>query len=367
MSAERVRIAVPDRAEVKAFLTAIKDRPDDVALRLILADWLEDRDDPRGPFVRAQCYSAWRAAAPGGDADRWDTLAAELRRQNEPVWLGRLREHADNWQFVRGLLRLTMSAGRVPPPADPPGEGLAFFRNLGRSMRQMFQLMTGVTDSFAHDALRELAESETWAWVETLTLRGVETDQVSNLLESPLVQTVSGLDLASSNIGYKGVVALGHSPRATRLRWLSLSFCNLGPDSFHALARSPNLSGLQELHLGYNLAGDSGAMALALSPHLRNLRVLSLEHNQIETDGAIALADSPNVVSLRSLSLNSNGIGREGALALAQSPNLANLAFLLFHDNPASNSGRAALRDRFGDGLGAEGEDEYEDFSTVDQ
>jgi uncharacterized protein (TIGR02996 family) len=37
----------------EAFLQAIRDQPEDQALRLVYADWLEERDDSRGEFVRA--------------------------------------------------------------------------------------------------------------------------------------------------------------------------------------------------------------------------------------------------------------------------------------------------------------------------
>ena len=35
-----------------AFLARIHATPDDVAPRLVYADWLEDNDDPRGEFIR---------------------------------------------------------------------------------------------------------------------------------------------------------------------------------------------------------------------------------------------------------------------------------------------------------------------------
>src|SRR5580704_11727592 len=40
------------------FLQAILDDPDDDAPRLIYADWLEERGDPRGEFIRVQCELA---------------------------------------------------------------------------------------------------------------------------------------------------------------------------------------------------------------------------------------------------------------------------------------------------------------------
>ncbi len=37
------------------FLKAIVEAPDDVAPRLVYADWLDEIGDPRGEFIRVQC------------------------------------------------------------------------------------------------------------------------------------------------------------------------------------------------------------------------------------------------------------------------------------------------------------------------
>ena len=37
------------------FIRAITENPDDDALRLVYADWLEERGNPRGEFIRLQC------------------------------------------------------------------------------------------------------------------------------------------------------------------------------------------------------------------------------------------------------------------------------------------------------------------------
>jgi len=42
----------------QAFLAAIQSNPDDDAPRLIYADWLEERGDPRAAFLRAECLLA---------------------------------------------------------------------------------------------------------------------------------------------------------------------------------------------------------------------------------------------------------------------------------------------------------------------
>jgi uncharacterized protein (TIGR02996 family) len=41
-------------ADRESFLAAINEAPDDDSVRLIFADWLEERDAPLGEFIRLQ-------------------------------------------------------------------------------------------------------------------------------------------------------------------------------------------------------------------------------------------------------------------------------------------------------------------------
>jgi uncharacterized protein (TIGR02996 family) len=360
-----VRVTIPDRNEVKAFLADIKADSDDVALRLILADWLEEHDDARGLFVRWQCYLSWDDAAPAPfDRDQLLEETQRLRQKHEALWLGSMREHLDGWQFDGGLLRVNLNAARLPPD----GRGLhppeSFLLGLRRSIQQIFQLMTGDADSFAQEALMALVGTETWAWVETVSLRDINTSQLATLLESPLLRTVHSLDLSSNSLGDAGAAALAAAPQMIHMRSLSLSGCNIGQVGFESLAQSYALGGLQELYLDHNDAGNDGALTLAMSPHLRRLRALSLEHNRIGSEGLEALADSPILDGLRSLNLSSNNITEEGALALAATPYLEGIRRLSFYDNRPGTAGRAALARRFGGRI--VGIDD-EDAGTVDE
>jgi uncharacterized protein (TIGR02996 family) len=47
------------------FLQAILAAPDDDTPRLVYADWLDERGDPRGEFIRLQCELAKLAVADG--------------------------------------------------------------------------------------------------------------------------------------------------------------------------------------------------------------------------------------------------------------------------------------------------------------
>src|SRR5438552_12725682 len=48
----------PSEAEEAGFWIAIAEAPEDEVPRLIFADWLEERNDPRGPLLRDCSY--WR-------------------------------------------------------------------------------------------------------------------------------------------------------------------------------------------------------------------------------------------------------------------------------------------------------------------
>jgi uncharacterized protein (TIGR02996 family) len=116
----------------EAFLKAILEQPDDDAPRLMYADWLEEKCDPRGEFIRVQCQLAQTAkGAPG-----WKRLRQrerELLDQHGAEWGGllslRLRHRSP--LFRRGLPRPEMcrkaaSGGGVRSPD-------AVLSTLGRS------------------------------------------------------------------------------------------------------------------------------------------------------------------------------------------------------------------------------------------
>jgi uncharacterized protein (TIGR02996 family) len=68
------------------FLRAVKAKPDDDGLRLIYADWLDERDDPRGQFLRL--HLALKTLSP----DHLHRVPGEhelsyLRKQIDKTWL----------------------------------------------------------------------------------------------------------------------------------------------------------------------------------------------------------------------------------------------------------------------------------------
>lgn len=75
----------PLSVEEQAWLGAIADNPDDAQLRLVFAEWLEERGDPLGEYIRVQIELS---RLPEGDRQR---TALEQRRRD--LW----RQHGPSW------------------------------------------------------------------------------------------------------------------------------------------------------------------------------------------------------------------------------------------------------------------------------
>jgi uncharacterized protein (TIGR02996 family) len=86
-----------------AFLQDILANPEDDTPRLIYADWLEERGDPRGEFIRVQCRLA-RMSADDKRRPRLEQLEGELLERYQDKWLGSVRPSLARWSFRRGFL-----------------------------------------------------------------------------------------------------------------------------------------------------------------------------------------------------------------------------------------------------------------------
>jgi uncharacterized protein (TIGR02996 family) len=101
-------------SEDEAFIRAIVDSPGDDLPRLVYADWLDDRDDPRGPYLRAEFEWAkpWRSGQRPAESTKLRTLAAVGL---DPVWVARVSRPpvgvcCEHLSFKGG--------GRLPAQAD---------------------------------------------------------------------------------------------------------------------------------------------------------------------------------------------------------------------------------------------------------
>jgi uncharacterized protein (TIGR02996 family) len=101
-------------SEDEAFVARLSARPDDETARLVYADWLDERDDPRGAYLRAE--AAWIALQP--QDEQYRPLYRELSRRAaalDPAWLVSASR-------VGHLVRTACEPGpsyTVPPQPDP--------------------------------------------------------------------------------------------------------------------------------------------------------------------------------------------------------------------------------------------------------
>jgi uncharacterized protein (TIGR02996 family) len=343
-------------------LQAILDDPVDDAARLVYADWLEERGDPRAEFIRLQ-YE--RAALPPGDRRRAELEARESRL---------LAEHGFQWRAgiplgvecrfrrgfveeielsVRAFLAWNTELFRRAPirrarlrhegPGDFPTDRLARCRNLRRLTSLDLSRPAEVYLPAAGVDVRALARSRHLDRLEALALDG-------------------------QRIGDNGLRALAESPHLSRLKTLRVRECCIREAGAYALADSPLLPRLETLDLGHdrreradprplslwdadcNRIGLDGLQALieSDSTRLADLDLSGSQHHgedhglcfaryNVGYEGAIFLADSPAASRLRKLDLTLNELNRDSIEALAASPYLVDLTRLVVGERRCAN------------------------------
>jgi uncharacterized protein (TIGR02996 family) len=70
----------------QTFIRNIYANPDDIALKLVFADWLEERDDPRAEFIRLQ-YELEKVPLSMKDEERLKFASQTLLQKHEGIWL----------------------------------------------------------------------------------------------------------------------------------------------------------------------------------------------------------------------------------------------------------------------------------------
>jgi uncharacterized protein (TIGR02996 family) len=96
-------------SEERGFLEAILERPDDDTTKLIYADWLEERGDPRGEYLRLMVHVRQGRVVPEEQRRRHDELSAELadlRTQEVQAWVAGRGRSPENREHQRRLREL---------------------------------------------------------------------------------------------------------------------------------------------------------------------------------------------------------------------------------------------------------------------
>jgi uncharacterized protein (TIGR02996 family) len=388
-----------------AFLSEIRERPDDDAPRLVFADWVDENGDPeRADFIRTQCQMA---ALPEWDPAAFDLQerAGDLLAEHRPRWLAHLPKwaRAEELDFRRGILEsatLTASvflrhgkrlAQLVPlrhlKLSNPgsPGE-LASFAPLGQMTDLEMDIPGGAAPSsqffadFHPDRLRRLTvrrscilrgEPEVvadWPGLTHLSHLSVRmTPDADALVKSPHVGRLECLDL-DGELSESAARVLARSESLAGLRQLRLA--RISPKGIRALGEG-DLASLEEFCVWLGQEAGAAVKALLASRWASGLRSLELSGafgpenwrhffssyhpdrlarlafpaSSFPPGGIADLAGADCLAGVTSLQVPYNGFDDGLAKALSRSPKLGRLVRLDLSNSAVTSEGLQAILD----------------------
>ncbi|MBX7104060.1 MAG: TIGR02996 domain-containing protein [Gemmataceae bacterium] len=228
-------------------LAAICAEPDDDLPRLVWADWLEDRGDPRAEFVRLQM--AEHLGEPGDPA-----RCSELLKQFGRKWAGPLADWSFDITWRRGL----------PDHLVLPAE---VFIDLAGPIFELAPVR-GVTLLGAARRMRELVR-----------VRELER--------------LRSLHFTGGRIGDSGAAKLAACHQFQNLHTLRLGTCHLSSAALDDLRHNDALAGLRSLDLHDNAIDRWGVRRLAESSAFPMLESLDLRQNDCNEADLKAFRHSP--------------------------------------------------------------------------
>ena len=243
--------------EGESLLASVIADPDDDAIRLVYADWLEeyggDAGAARAEFIRVQIEKESKKRA--------DPKKAALEAREKEL----LGLHADGW------LR------ELPEWARPRKDSLV------ADDCELFGFRRGFLQGIVlHEVSDFLADAPALFAIEPIThlcLGG--GDVLPRLRHSPEFMGLDGLWFCHYALGDRGAVLFAKLPPMPRLWRLRMYKNEIGDRGLKALAKWPGLATVEEWELGFNDFNAPGIKALIASPHLRNLKRLELSDSLI--------------------------------------------------------------------------------------
>lgn len=269
------RDAEVERGLVRAIVEA---EDDDDEPRLVYADWLQSRGDPRGELIMIQCCEAKERVEVL--ENRVVTLVAHNAARLAGAWHG----EAGDWRFRRGLLdELTLpldtfaiNAQALFELEELPAE-LIHVKTLvlqqPRSAPRFDELVKAPVGDAAYPACDAHAPAVAQA-IARLRLRALSLQLAMSLtfartIAQPSFAHLTSLAIESPVVERGAVPALLEAP-LDRLRALRIC-CRLRDDDWEAIARAPRYQQVRSLEASGSLVTLS--MMIRANPALTRLRI----------------------------------------------------------------------------------------------
>lgn len=287
------------------FLQAICESPDDVAPRLVYADWLDEQGDPRGEFIRVQCERETLSERDPRCRDL-DFRSRSLLAQYRNVWARPVRKWSRVTEYHRGFVEdITLRTDAFLES----GEELLSISPVRR-----------VKLTHLKDQVEALAACPLLSRIHELSLRDTKFGlaKLKVFLKSPWIKSIQGFDFSFNGLSQSAVREILATPSLGPIKSLALDSCKLGDRGLSLLLESDWIQHLQKLEIRSNNLNNDDAARIADCPRLRQLKELHLDFNsEITNRGIRRLLESENLPLLEVLSLRECRIGHNDDQALA--------------------------------------------------
>jgi uncharacterized protein (TIGR02996 family) len=333
---------LPTSSTEKQLLAAVLASPRDDAPRLVYADWLMEKGDPRGELIARQVRD------PDGPEDITEEQCRAwfpLRKKDMTVWfrrgfaekiqirkvgeldlLGKILaehpvEHLELADVDRGKAIAKLAAsphlGSIRKLTTVTGHLTAgMIESLLGAKKQAIEELN-IEDDFDLDGAQLIAR---WPNLTRLGIHrfALKLSHALPIVRGPVLTTVRSLGLGTMHDRGKDVSALAAAliaNKKVKLTALELHWSKVSAATARALLE--RFDGLERLTLRNCWITDATARILAARPELAKLKWLRLHENRAIGDaGAKMLATTKFLDKIERLDLSSNKIGAPGQAAL---------------------------------------------------